>query len=378
MSSAALIRRLDVYRFPAPFKVVFRHASASRSEASNIIVAARGPDGVTGYGEGCPREYVTGETTASAAAFVHKHRASIAAAVSEIAELREWTRAHRAEIDANPAAFCAVEIAVLDLLGKVQGCPVEDILGVPRLAGAFRYTAVLGDSEPPVFGRQAAQYREMGVRDFKVKVSGDADRDRRKLALLAATGRGPPPRIRLDANNLWAAAPEAIRYLKALDANVFAIEEPLTPGYFAGCATISAECGASIVLDESLTRIGQLRALDAPTPWIVNLRVSKMGGLLRSLALAQEASGRGIGLIVGAQVGETSILTRAALTVMNTHRESLLASEGAFGTLLLKRDLTHPSLRFSHAGELHAESDLDSARPGLGLRIDATLLSPAR
>ena len=372
----ALIESLDVYTFPVPFKVVFRHASASRAEAQNIIVAARAPDGTTGYGEGCPREYVTGETVDSAAEFVRKHSASISAAVRNIADLREWMRARSDAIDANPAAFCAVEIAALDLLGKVQGCPLEDVLGKPRLTGAFRYSAVLGDSELPSFERQAAQYLEMGFRDFKVKVSGDAHRDRRKLAVLTRAA-GPPPRIRLDANNLWADAGESIRYLKALDADAFAIEEPLAPGDFAGCSAVAAECGVNIILDESLTRIEQLQALDGRTPWIVNLRVSKMGGILRSLAIAQEAAGRGIGLIVGAQVGETSILTRAALAVMNQRRESLLAAEGAFGTHLLTRDLTHPILQFTHAGNLHSESALNPSAPGLALRIQETLLSPA-
>lgn len=372
----AQIESLDVYTFPVPFKVVFRHASASRAEAENIIVAARAPDGTIGYGEGCPREYVTGETVDSAAAFVRRHRASISAAVSNIAELREWMHAHSDAINANPAAFCAIEIAVLDLLGKVQNCPLEDVLGIPRLAGAFSYSAVLGDSELPSFERQAAQYREMDFRDFKVKVSGDVHRDRRKLAVLTRAA-APVPRIRLDANNLWAGPGEVIRYLKALDADVFAIEEPLAPGDFAGCSDVAAECGVRIILDESLTRIEQLRALNDPTPWIINLRVSKMGGILRSLALAQEAVRRGIGLIVGAQVGETSILTRAALTVMNPHRESLLAAEGAFGTLLLEHDLTHPSLQFTHAGNLHPETALNPAAPGLALKIQETLLSHA-
>ena len=84
------IKRLDAYRFPVPFKVVFRHASASRSEAANVIVAACGPRGIAGYGEGCPRQYVTGETVESAAAFVRKHSASIADDVRDIAELRQW------------------------------------------------------------------------------------------------------------------------------------------------------------------------------------------------------------------------------------------------------------------------------------------------
>ena len=364
----ALIETFDVHTFPVPFKVVFRHALASRAEAQNIVVAARGPDGTTGYGEGCPREYVTGETVASAAAFVREHSDSISRDVRNMAELRDWMCAHGDAIDANPAAFCAIEIAVLDLLGKVQGCPIEDLLEVPRLSGTFRYSAVLGDSELPSFERQAAQYREMGFRDFKVKVSGDPGRDRRKLAVLTRA-IGPPPRVRLDANNLWGDSGEAIRYLKALDAGVFATEEPLAPGDFAGCATVAAECGVKIILDESLARIEQLQALNGRTPWIVNLRVSKMGGILRSLAIAQEAARRGIGLIVGAQVGETSILTRAALTVMNRHRGSLLAAEGAFGTLLLERDLTHPSLQFTQAGKLHADSALTPSAPGLGLRV---------
>ena len=369
------IERLDVYRFPVPFRVVFRHASASRAEAANIIVAARGPDGVTGYGEGCPRDYVTGETVASAAAFIHQHKAAIVREVGDVDELRAWTDAHREEIDANPAAFCALEIALLDLMGKLEACPIEDLLGVSRLAGAFRYSAVLGDAKLSAYERQAEQYRQMGFSDFKVKVSGDLEQDRRKLAALTRTG-DKTLRVRLDANNLWHDAAEVSSYLKGLQADVFAIEEPLQAGDFEGCARIAAESGVKIILDESLTRIEQLQAIADPTLWIVNLRVSKMGGIHRSLELAREAVRRGLGLIVGAQVGETSILTRAALTVMNECRPALMAAEGAFGTLLLERDLSEPCLMFGAGGTMNAESALDPARPGLGLQIHQALLTP--
>ena len=76
-----------------------------------------------------------------------------------------------------------------------------------------------------------------------------------------------------------------------------------------------------------------------------------------------------IGIIVGAQVGETSILTRAALTVMNANRANLVAAEGAFGTHLLQRDLTSPSLMFGKGGTLDADQVADSNGPGLGLQI---------
>ena len=369
------IQRLDIFRFPVPFRVVFRHASASRSEAANIIVAARGKQGVTGYGEGCPREYVTGETVESARAFIEKHKASLIRQVRDLAGLQAWIATYRDEIDANPAAFCALEIAVLDLLGKIAQEPIEGLLGISRLSGSFRYSAVLGDASISAFQQQAQQYWEMGFRDFKVKVSGDAEKDRRKLALLTCKG-DPDLRIRLDANNLWRDAADSIGYLKSLGAHIFAVEEPLRSGDLEGFRQVARECAVRIILDESLVHARQLRALDDPECWIVNLRVSKMGGIIRSLELAQEATRRGIGLIVGAQVGETSILTRASLAVMNEHRQSLRAAEGAFGTLLLEQDLTEPCLMFGAGGTLNTETDLEITRSGLGLRINEALLAP--
>ncbi len=47
-----------------------------------------------------------------------------------------------------------------------------------------------------------------------------------------------------------------------------------------------------IILDESLLRADQLeRFCDSTDRWIANVRVSKMGGLLRSLELARERAG---------------------------------------------------------------------------------------
>lgn len=367
------IDRLDVYRFPVPFRVVFRHASASRSEAANVIVAARGPGGVTGYGEGCPREYVTGETVTTAAAFIEEREDSLRREIADLEGLRAWTRAHRSAIDSNPAAFCAMEIAILDLLGKQSARPVEELLGISRLSGMFRYSAVLGESAMPTFEAQARQYLEMGFRDFKVKVSGDAGRDRRKIALLKDLAEADV-RIRLDANNLWRDASEAVRSLESLDAEVFAVEEPLRSGDLEGMREVARRCATRIILDESLVRLRQLEALEDAHTWIVNLRISKMGGVLRSLELAAEIVRRGIGLIVGAQVGETSLLTRAALTVMNEYRSAILAAEGAFGTRLLERDLTEPCLMFGPGGELVADAALRPGEPGLGLRVDEGVL----
>ena len=363
------IERLDVYSFPVPFKAVFRHASASRSRAENLIVAARSDDGLTGYGEGCPRDYVTGETVEGGAAFIRRHAQAIADEVTDGASLRAWADVHRSEIDEHPAAFCAIELAVLDLLGKTAGVPVEDVVGVPRLDGGFTYSAVLGDSPYLVYRLQLFRYRRKGFADFKVKVSGDLNRDRRKLRALGKKQL----RVRLDANNLWSDADDCIAYLNALGGGVYAVEEPLTAGDLAGFERVSEECGVRIILDESLLRASQLDELSSPERWIVNVRVSKMGGIGRSLEVVERAASLGMGVVVGAQVGETSILTRAGLTVMQAARPVLAASEGAFGTHLLREDLTAESLMFGDRGVL---TIADPGAPGLGLAVREGMLVP--
>ena len=121
------------------------------------------------------------------------------------------------------------------------------------------------------------------------------------------------------------------------------------------------------MLDESLVRRQQLVELpDPPDQWIVNVRVSKMGGLLRSLDVVAEARRLGIGVIVGAQVGETSLLTRAGLAVAHAARDILVAQEGAFGTHLLAEDVCDPPIMFVPGGILEIEGFPSLGAPGLG------------
>jgi len=363
------IEHLDVFTFPVPFKLVFRHASASRSHAENLIVAASA-DGRTGYGEGCPRYYVTGETVASGSAFIHANVRDFVDRVHDLASLAAWAAEHRESIDANPAAFCAMETAVLDLLGRIAEQPVEEIIGVAPLKGGFAYSAVLGDAPYPAFLWQFGRYRRRGFSDFKVKLSGDPARDRRKMRALA----GRAARVRLDANNLFPTADDCIRHLQALPGEPFAVEEPLAVGDLEGLRSVADACRTRIVLDESLLRAEQITALTHGERWIANVRLSKMGGILRSLEVVRHAMHQGLGIIVGCQVGETSILTRAALPVMQAARPNLVAAEGAFGTHLLRRDLASPSLMFGTGGVLASEGVPQGN--GFGLSISAHDLKP--
>ena len=53
------------------------------------------------------------------------------------APLRQWVSDHRVAIDANPAAWCAIELALLDALARRDGVPIEVFLGLPLIVVAL-------------------------------------------------------------------------------------------------------------------------------------------------------------------------------------------------------------------------------------------------
>ncbi len=172
---------LELRRIEIPFRVAFKHSSADRSETESVWVEARSGSGQRGHGEGCPRDYVTGEDLASVRAFFSRQRDSLLEEVDDIEALRAWMKSRERELDENPAAWCAIELSLLDLFARESDRSVESLLGVPELEGDFRYSAVVGDSDLESFRGLVGQFRAFGFCDFKLKLSGDLERDRAKV-----------------------------------------------------------------------------------------------------------------------------------------------------------------------------------------------------
>lgn len=368
------IADLQAFTFPVSLKYTFRHASARRASAYNFIVKATSKEGLSGFGEGCPRTYVTGEDLESCIRFLNQQKSDILHQVQDVASLLEWTETHRSEIDLNPSAFCAIELSLLDLIGRSSSQTLEQSAGVEARQHAVKYSAVLGDSAYTVFWFLRQRYLKRDFRDFKIKLSGRQNRDFRRLRSLPIT---PIKRhsIRLDANNLWGNSTDAVSYLRNLPQLFWAVEEPLAPRDFPGLTELNTESNIRVILDESCTRLGDLNHVSGPS-WICNLRLSKLGGLLRSIEVAKCAQERGLDLIVGAQVGETSILSRAALALVQALHNSQIATEGAFGEHLLSFDLTKEVIQFDDTAYVKWEDFACFNQAGTGLTVNEENLSP--
>jgi L-Ala-D/L-Glu epimerase len=364
---------LEIRELKIPFKQSFKHHSAERNITQTVLVTA-GDGELKGYGESCPREYVTGESVQSALKFFAEVRETLVNQVNDLESLKEYATSFVENINQNPSAWCAIELALLDLFAKRQHCSVERLLNLPELEGSFFYTAVIGDGSFEAFEKMASQYIQMGFKDFKIKITGNAALDFPKLILLKKLA-GDTSKIRLDANNLWSNIEDVLSYLSEIPVQLSGLEEPLSGTDLSQLKKLAEQISIPIILDESFNRIEQISELmNHKDAFIINLRVSKMGGLLNSIEIADKARKENIGLIIGAQVGETSILTRAALSVANFCKGYYRAIEGGFGTLLLEHDVVEVPLMFGKAGELESGKSLKAAH-GLQLAIKDDLIN---
>jgi L-Ala-D/L-Glu epimerase len=342
------INSISLTKLEIPFKTSFKHASAERQVTEAVIAKVRDSNNLCGYGEGCPRHYVTGETIDSCMKFISDNQ-HILINIDSIESLIDYLSSNSDLIDKNPAAWCAVETAILDLLAKQKNTTVESLIGIPEINGDFYYTAILGISDDTTFQKHLSQYIKMGFKDFKIKISGNAQHDNSRLKAIYENCENS--QIRLDANNFFLSDKEALDYLNNLDRCFWAIEEPISSKNLSALQKLSEKVECKIILDESFLTIQDLEKFSASSNrWIVNVRISKMGGLLRSLKIVRSCEEKSMPFIIGSQVGETSILTRVALSLANTYRHSLIGQEGAYGTHLLERDITTKPIMFNMNG----------------------------
>lgn len=358
---------LSLTHLKIPFRIQFKHNTADRSITQTVFIIAQS-NKYRGYGEGCPREYVTNESMETVTSFFEEIKSEVLLFVHDVDSLMEFRKNHLDRIHNNHASWCAIEMALLDLLAKEKSISIERILGLNELTGPFSYTAVIGGGSLDYFKNVAQKHFQMGFEEFKIKISGNPDEDYSKLKFLNELN--PNNRMRLDANNLWINSGDVAYYCKKLPVNITGLEEPLKSKSISALADLHKAIGIPIILDESFQQLSDLEEIiKTPEAFILNLRVSKMGGILNSLEIVKRIRERKIPTIVGAQVGESSLLTRAALLIAEQLKEYCIGMEGAYGTLLLEDDIVTNSLMFGEEGKLLPYFILDKTEFGLQLNV---------
>jgi muconate cycloisomerase len=377
-SSGARIEAITVYRLHIPFRESFRHAQMDRSASDALVVRVRDRDGHVGYGEALPRDYVTGEDTRAVLAFVEARLAPwVFGAEFRSADdvwrfLEEEAPRVAGSDPARPAlrhnaALCALDLALLDWAFRREGASVARRL--PPVRREVVYSGVVSAEEERAAADLARRFADAGIRHIKVKV-GVGDDVARLRAVRDAIGGEVG--LRVDANGAWDVETAVERIQQLVPFGIESVEQPAShrlPDAAAALREIRERTGVPLVADESAVTVEDVHVLaDAGACDVVNVRVSKNGGLVAAHRIAQAAIGRGLKVQVGAQVGETAILTAAGRHLAATLQD-IEHAEGSFGTLLLSEDVAEQELRFGLGG---AAPILEG--PGLGVDVRQDVL----
>jgi muconate cycloisomerase len=271
-------------------------------------------------------------------------------------------------------ARCAVELAMLDAFGRHFGQSLSAVVQLlaPDLfepKPQVRYSSSLTSGSTGFKTRlKAMAMWAYGFRQVKVKVGVAGQDDAGRLRAIRK-GVGQQMDIRIDANEAWPAADAARKITELKPFQISCVEQPCPHEEVNQFAEIRRQTGMPIVLDESLCgMVDAERAVAGGLCDLFNIRLSKCGGFIPSLRLAQYARRHGLGYQLGCQVGETAILSAAGRHFAASVKD-IRYVEGSYDRHLVREALGRSDLTFGRGGKASALSGA-----GLGIDVDQEAL----
>lgn len=272
------IKRILAYQVHLPLHETTYKWSGGKSVTvfDSTIVAVETECGLVGYGEVCPLgpfylpAYAEGVRTGLRELGPHL----IGHDPRQLGKLNHFMDA---ALKGHPYVKSGIDIACWDILGQSVGMPVCELMG-GRYGEDFHLYRAISQESPEQMASLVAGYRAEGYTRFQLKVGGDPDVDIARIHAVAEKIR-PGDRLVADANTGWVQH-EAVRVAKAVrDVNVY-IEQPCLT--YEECLAVRRQCPHPFVLDENIDSLDMLLRAKADLAMdVVNLKISKLGGLTR-------------------------------------------------------------------------------------------------
>jgi len=273
------IRRIAAYRVELPLKEGSYKWSGGKSVEvfDSTLVRVETDTGLAGHGEVCPLG------PAYLPAYAEGVRAGLAVLAPHLIgedplQLERLNRRMDAAMKGHPYVKSGIDVACWDILGQASGLPVASLLG-GRYGDDFVLYRAISQGSAEAMAERVAAYRSEGYRRFQLKVGGEPDADiARVRAVRAVLGTGDV--LVADANTGWLPH-QAARVVRALaDVDVY-IEQPCLS--YEENLSVRRRTSHPFVLDETIDGVPiLLRAAADSAMDVVNLKISKLGGLTRT------------------------------------------------------------------------------------------------
>jgi o-succinylbenzoate synthase len=359
------LRSVELYLVRLPLVRPFTTSSHTKHHLEHILIRVRDQDGAEGWGEcaSASDPYYCSETSETS---WHMLRDFLTPGVLSVgwdhpdAAARTWDK-----VRGNRFAKAGLEMACWDLFTRVREQPLAEALGGTRRE---IHSGVSLGIEPTVEGivEQVEHYLEQGYKRIKMKIAPGKD-----LAYLRAVrNRWPDMLLMADANSAYSLDnPEHVAALKALDGlSLMMIEQPLADDDIVDHARLQAQLETPICLDESIHSVDDARkALDLGSCRIINIKVSRLGGLSEARRVHDLCLARQIPVWCGG-MHEFGI-GRAANVAICSLPGFTLPGDVSGSDKAYRQDIVDPPIR-AVAGAIEVPWN----RPGLGFDANFALI----
>jgi L-alanine-DL-glutamate epimerase-like enolase superfamily enzyme len=333
----------------APHRLLFRQpfgTSHGMRDGTDALFIRLEEKGCQGFGEVTLPPYVQENVVGALAHFT-------ALAESGPWEAQQLLDALAAQglLTETPALRAAVHTALLDLLGRMSGRTVRDLLGVPASGDAIALMTI-GICRPEEVAERLAALPASG--GLKLKVG-----DELQLSRLQTIVDSNLRLILLDGNQGLQDVRTAAALARLAGDRLLGFEQPFPVGREAWCLDLAALSGALVIGDESLQDRQDLERLGRYFGG-VNLKLMKCGGLDRALDMIELARRSGLRVMLGS-MSESALGCTAMAQLAG--RAQLLDLDGPW---LLRNDPCK-GIRMVD-GRLQLPDG-----PGLGVEVDRSL-----
>ncbi|MDQ6674104.1 MAG: o-succinylbenzoate synthase [Chloroflexota bacterium] len=359
------LRSVELYLVRLPLVRPFTTSSHTKHHLDHILIRVRDQDGAEGWGEcaSASDPYYCSETSETS---WHMLRDFLTPALLGIA----WghpdeAAATWARVRGNRFAKAGLEMACWDLFTRVRREALAAAIGGTR---AEIESGVSLGIEPTIEGilQQVERYLDQGYKRIKMKIGPGKD-----LAYLRAVrDRWPEVLLMADANSAYSLEnPEHVAALRALDdLHLMMIEQPLADDDIVDHARLQALIQTPICLDESIHSVDDARkALDLGSCRIINIKVSRLGGVSEARRVHDLCFARGIPVWCGG-MHEFGV-GRAANVAICSLPGFTLPGDVSGSDKAYRQDIVDPPIR-AHSGTI----EVPWSRPGLGFDVDFALV----
>ena len=279
-----------------------------------------------GIGEfACPW-IITGETQAGFIEVIDKFFKPILIGmeINSIDDIRVLVKEMEKVIPFNPSSKAAVEMAVFDLLGKIEGSPINLLLG-NKVKDEVKLTYVLTMSnDVKSCFEEAKRAIQQGFNCLKLKVGNDDQSDLEKIKLINQLV-DKNIIFSLDVNEGWKTVEKSLEMIdKIKDYSIAWIEDPVRNS--SELAKITEKSPLKIMADASLWGPEDAKIIIAQKAChLFNIKLHEAGGILRAKEILDLAENNNIKCIIGSCI-ETDIGTAASVHLASLS-ENIITTE---------------------------------------------------